>query len=780
MRLIVFILTASVSYSTYAQYDAALLTEKFNSYYSVWPKAKLHLIFNQPKYSPGDTAFFKAYFLRDDWTSVTGKQLIEVDLVNHKGQSLLHNTFSILNGITYNQLVIPDTIPSGIYKLAGRSRLTGTEVLFIKEISIVKSKSLTINIQKSLEAFVEGNHLINDIPNRVVIRSSLPNSPVSIIDEEGAVLGRAITNKNGIDTITFIPKRKNYFLKLDGYPISFPFPVGEEDGCSLFLSPPSDGKNKIDIYINSPSGSSYRNRELFVIFSSAGKVQQVLAAKQGNQGVLKFEVAKEKLPAGVNQVSVLTKRGELLASRNFYLEERSIAKANFQIAQTEFAVRDRVKLEILVSDENENPIEGEFSMSVLNSTLFEQKHQNNLLDELTCSNFKQKPSVNRSDSLWMENLDLFLITANEQLPWKDILAKENVRSRANSGVLAKSGKIYFADTNKPLKDDTQLIFYFQHSKVYLKATVENGKFRILIPDIFGKDELFYVAETFYFIKGVGHGQEILNSVIEWDDTSIPLPSSTQAIEKKEQDSYGVFIAKDRLMDKSYGFFSSDHSIRSETLSNKDFEDRMVRADLTINVQDYFSFLKMEELIKEVIPSLWHRKIDKKDVVRVNLPDFMAEQASGDPVYIIDGIATKNTSFFLSLLPVDLLTIKIVRETKKLIPFGMLGKNGFVLVQTKKGNVREPVKDSSFLFEGLTKPINFINPNHSDTTGRKPNFKSTIYWNPFIRTDKNGKATIEFYCSDDVGFLNIQVNGMAGSKPFTAEKSIMVGLGTQKK
>ena len=780
MRLIVFILTASVSFSTYAQYDAALLTEKFNSYYSVWPKARLHLIFNQPKYSPGDTAFFKAYFLRDDWTSVTGKQLIEVDLVNHKGQSQLHSTFSIINGITHNQLIIPDTIPSGIYKLAGRSRWTGTDMLFTKEIAIVRSKSLILNSQKSLEAFIEGNHLINGIPNRVVIRSSLVNSPVSIVDEEGVVLGRSITNKNGIDTITINPKRKNYFLKWDAYPITFSFPVVEEDGCSLFLSFPDEGKNMIDIYINSPLGSSYRNREIFVIFSAAGKVQQVLSVKQENQGVLKFGIAKEKLPAGANQVSVLTKKGELLASRNFYLEQRSIAKANFQITQTEFAVRDRVKLEILVSDENENPIEGEFSMSVLNSTLFDQKNQNNLLDELTYSNFKQKPAVNRSDSAWREKFDLFLITANEQLPWKDILAKENVRSRANSGVLERSGKIYFADTNKPLKDDTQLIFYFQHSKVYLKTTVENGKFRILIPDIFGKDELFYIAETFYFIKGVRHGQEILNSIIEWGDTSIPLPSSTQAIEKKEPDSYGVFIAKDRLMDKSYGFFSSDNSIRSEILSNKDFEDRMARADLTINVQDYFLFLKMEELIKEVIPSLWHRKINKKDIVRVNLSDFMAEQASGDPLYIIDGIATKNTSFFLSLLPADLLTIKIVREPKKLIPFGILGKNGFVLVQTKKGDVREPVKDSSFLFEGLTKPINFINSTHSYTSDRKPDFKSTIYWNPSIRTDKNGKATVEFYCSDDVGFLNILVNGMAGSKPFTTEKNIRVGLGTQKK
>ena len=173
----------------------------------------------------------------------------------------INSIFSITNGVAHNQLVIPNTIPSGIYKLVGRSRWTGTEILFKKEIAIVGSKSFILNTQKFLEAFIEGNHLINGIPNRVVIRSSLANSPVSIIDEDGVILGRAITNKNGIDTITVNPKRKNYFLKWDAYPITFPFPVVEEDGCSLFLSTPNEGKNMIDIYINSPPGSSLRNLE---------------------------------------------------------------------------------------------------------------------------------------------------------------------------------------------------------------------------------------------------------------------------------------------------------------------------------------------------------------------------------------------------------------------------------------------------------------------------------------------------------------------------------------
>jgi len=58
--------------------------------------------------------------------------------------------------------------------------------------------------------------------------------------------------------------------------------------------------------------------------------------------------------------------------------------------------------------------------------------------------------------------------------------------------------------------------------------------------------------------------------------------------------------------------------------------------------------------------------------------------------------------------------------------------------------------------------------------RRPDFRSTIYWSPTVKTDSNGKAKVEFYCSDDIGPLNICIDGLTkGRQLFSAEAKIEV-------
>ena len=191
-------------------------------------------------------------------------------------------------------------------------------------------------------------------------------------------------------------------------------------------------------------------------------------------------------------------------------------------------------------------------------------------------------------------------------------------------------------------------------------------------------------------------------------------------------------------------------------------------------QDYILFPTMSEFVDEAIRYLLHAKQDHKGIVRIK---FLDPMATDDPLYIIDGVATKNTAFFLSLKPADVLTVKIVKDYRKLARFGLMGKNGIVMVQTKLGDVREPLDDQSKLIEGLNRPVDFPSIDYLD--GRDPyipNFRATIHWAPSIETDANGNATVEFYCSDDVGTLSIRIDGLAtGGKPFSAVHSLEVNL-----
>ena len=156
---------------------------------------------------------------------------------------------------------------------------------------------------------------------------------------------------------------------------------------------------------------------------------------------------------------------------------------------------------------------------------------------------------------------------------------------------------------------------------------------------------------------------------------------------------------------------------------------------------------------------------------------MVGKVTGDPVYIIDGIATKNTAFFLSLKPSDLLTVKVVKDPHKLERFGLMGKNGIVIVQTRKGNAREPLDDPSKLIEGLNRSVSFKARDHSGAEdAHRPDFRSSVYWNPSVKTDSNGKASVDFFCSDDIGKLSIRIDGLTTEgKPFSAGQDLEVGV-----
>ncbi|HEY9116734.1 MAG TPA: hypothetical protein VIN11_02845, partial [Roseivirga sp.] len=109
--------------------------------------------------------------------------------------------------------------------------------------------------------------------------------------------------------------------------------------------------------------------------------------------------------------------------------------------------------------------------------------------------------------------------------------------------------------------------------------------------------------------------------------------------------------------------------------------------------------------------------------------------------------------------------------KKLSRFGEMAKNGIVIVNTKTGTVREPV-DPNLVILGLNRPIEFnvLDEDWANQSDR-PEFRSTIYWAPAIKTDSNGEVTVRFYTSDDTVPLTIRIDGFANGKPFTITKTI---------
>lgn len=110
----------------------------------------------------------------------------------------------------------------------------------------------------------------------------------------------------------------------------------------------------------------------------------------------------------------------------------------------------------------------------------------------------------------------------------------------------------------------------------------------------------------------------------------------------------------------------------------------------------------------------------------------------------------------------------------------------IIIHTKSGNgVSGRVKETNSFFRftplGYSVPAKFYAPKYdgTDDSNMSSDDRVTIYWNPKVKTDMNGKAKVEFYTTDAFTEFLVTVQGMAGSQkmgiPIYKEFTIKSGM-----
>jgi hypothetical protein len=748
-----------------AQLRLTEITGKYNAYQTTWARTKLQLVLNQEKFTPGDTIFFKAYFLKEDLTRIRGKQLVEAHLVNDQGLSSIHLKFHVHNGLGFNQLVIPDTLKAGIYYLTAYNnwiRNFDPAWFFKKKITIVKKMEVAESQDKFLRAVPEGGKLIAGVSNKLAVYAHQAGAIIQLKEGTGQEVSRVTTDNSGTASINFTPAEGiRYTAHMVDESIHTDLPAVEQDGVGLQLIGGSN--EQVTLTLTSPAGSMYHGKELYVVITSRGKVLYTSTVKHTIRDSV--QVMTSDYPDGLMKISLLDATGNVLATRDFY-HHRDEVIVRLQPDQQIYGTREKVKMEISITDVTGKPMAGEFSIRAINAGLFEPT-SNTLQEELNIrSELKLVDLPKNKNEHWKQSLDNIQIINTEALPWAAMLSGPSTAPPyAYSNVIEKKGKALDGNTNLPLPDYTQILFYLQKDQTYYQTfTMDNGRVALTLQDFYGEDEFFYLAKIRY-------GDEINNVKVIWEKDSIPLPSAPLSSELENEDRYATFIKRKQLIDQSFEVHSKPKGVSNTA---QDFHDDLMDADITVHLEDYVVFPTMHDVIKEVVSGMYSRKSKNGDIVRIDLlPPLMG---SSNPVYIIDGFATKNTEYFMSLKPSGLKTLKVVNNPQKLIPTGLLGQFGIVIVESKLGNLREPLTSDNKRINGLQLPVKFKEVNPEKMNPGAPEFRSTIYWNPSIKTDESGKALVEFMVSDDVGAINVMIDGITnGLQPFSSIAELKVEI-----
>jgi hypothetical protein len=471
----------------------------------------------------------------------------------------------------------------------------------------------------------------------------------------------------------------------------------------------------------------------------------------------------QRLPPGIAQITLLDDQRNVIVERLIYNPSVQTILTSLDIAKRRFKTRERIDLRLKTSD-GSVPVKAKISLTSFNASLtpIDTLSRSSLQTDLFLLGDTGFESFLFSDKDTPSTIDNKLVLAKWfRFDWKNLSKRSD--KTYYSQFMRFRGKAFDLETNKPLPDSTKITF-FMHKNVntYQAHTNAEGEFILsMLFEFYNKDEVYYRAEQ--------NGKLLPNARVSISETRVINQETTNR--EKGTSDYDLLFDRRKTISESYAYHTSANRsfVPQDTLSL--IEEEIFGPDITIKMQDYHLFPNMIETLREVIPFSQHRKIRGKDVIRIFNSDT-DNYREDEPVYVIDGVLTDDTDYFLSLNPADIAAIKVVHTNDKLRTFGAIGNGGMFIVDTKipgnSKNVHRSVR--TLTLNGLNAPFRRGVVSHQvNPDSRIPDLRTNLIWLPMIETNANGEAAISFYTSDVPGKYRIEGEGISSEgKVFSFE------------
>lgn len=776
-HLLPFIIIILVASSALAPADFLQdLQRSYEQYRVRYQPVRISMAFNQPLYAPGDTAFFAIWYTQEDLTPVKGNQLINVDLIAGNGSTVQRARFKVKEGKGNNQLAISKRLPPGEYRLLAYTdwmKNAGDSWFYQKKLRIVTKKKLATSFPEQPGFYPEGGQMVEGYNNRIALVGP-PAVEYVVRETSGGEVARVTTDSTGFAIFMLSAKSgQSYSAEAGGK--TFALPANTNTGVGVRLEVTS----QCDLVITIPRESGLSKKDLFAVVLNRGAMV-VRQRIKGNDEETRLNVPYPNRGESFHQLFVFTADGQVVAERVFIPNPVSTLQVKLQVP-AEVKQRDKISSSWELVDASGNPVEATASVTVVNDGLFPGS---SLLRNLTWTDLPAlSERAERFGTAVESNVNDFLITQKwQRINWENVLKEKSPAGNYAFQSEAKlKGMVISPTKGTPPPDSTVIISYLHGNNVGFEAYTRNGQFEVpFVFDFWGDDKVFCTLQS--------RGRNVdrsYNITIPKDTISITARWETTELNKPSV--YGDYALSKELVTKSYAFFGTNQqqvSLRDKS-PNAPIEEEFNGADQSVNVADYVVFPKMEDLLREIVPFAGYRKRGTEESVRISYRwEGQTRTYRDDPLYVIDGILTKNTTYFCALKPEDIVTIKVINNPNKLAQLSRLGENGVIFVETRKRDrTSRELEPTLFPVIGLSKQaLPFVVQYNENSLGRRlPDLRSTLLWNPMERNDINGRASDVFFASDDVGTVRVLVRGITtDGRPFYTEATVKVAFNASPK
>lgn len=749
---------------------------KLTEFYTSTLAVNLHLLFNQPAYAPGDTAYFRAAFLTaTEYSPLVGSQIITVNVIDNSGTVQLSQEFRMNNGWSGNQLYIPLDFEPGYYQLIAFNDWMlnfNSKFVFETDFTILgPDKSNIRKFEKTLGVFPEGGNLVAGLRSKIVVTATRFTA-VRVTNGRGVTQNEFSTDENGIGYFYLKPENgETYTVATVDDKVTM---RSEDEGIVLSLTPALTLQAPHRLILQS-TGKTLQKKDLVLVLAHGDKIFYSAVFRFDEKEFVAVNINPRDLPEGVCFLSVNTTEGETLASRLLNNHTRDSVQAVLSLSKKEFNTREGITVDLSVTDINQKPLLARISTSVFRADLFSDPFRFTSLSEqlMLRSNSCCDHRMN-SSQLSTATVDNYLITKKwPWYTWKEVFSQPVKAKYDLRDYQSLYGRLVNKDSGEPLKVSAGITFYFSGTgEIHRTVSDNKGEFGAhFLFDFYDREIVYYLVDQDF--------KKLENVRIELTPRSVNHTNHKVFISDVELSEYGAYSKRRHEFIQAYKFFNDQqNSSAKEALNpNRVMEKIVGGADVDIKLDDYTLFPSMKETLTEVVPFLRNTKIKGKEAVYLFRPEIPI-QSEVPPMFMIDGVITDNYEYFLSLNPADVYTIKLIQATEKLNKLSGLGLTGLVLVETKiQNNYKNLLANNNYIaVKGLSKALDFQERLSSwqRNNDRSPRLKPTLFWKPVELLDANGRASFRFNASDDTGRYRIRVEGLTVEGiPFLVEQYFSV-------
>lgn len=679
------------------------IRQRFQSYCESVPREEIFVHTDREEYIAGEDLWFNIYLIdRQSFNTSLNSKIAYFELLNPENRPVVQKRIRIDKGFGPGQIVLPDSLGNGTYLIR-----------------------------------VYTNWMKNFLPYNCFMKDIKIYNAFNI----KTFKGRA----NTMDVL-----RGETEVSADT----------SDTNPELTLKVNNSKPDILEIFVNADENFRSVNSNLFYLFIQTHGIINHISSEKITGENSKISIPKTSLTSGINQITIFDSKGKPICERFIYTPSGNQKQILSLHSIDSCKTRSKISLEFDIDNKlSKTPNPTNLSISIA-------------------------PQINISGGI---ELNDYLVFGTEfgLFPLRTIKSQKiNEIPPEEMDILLSKVKSNWINWKTILSDDL-LSFKYQVEKEdhFLLGQLLTRDQQLANPGEYllmstpGKDAIFQYAITNYeanFNFSINIDEEVKDLIIQPDDT---IKKNKIYIESSFPDQYlSSEISVDSISKQVPSYISKwsvnyQISLIYESSSVGALLNPVIpppkpkrfygKPDVEIIMKDYIKLPEMEEVFFELIPHVTLK--NNNSVYEISFVDLFGNKIyEVAPVLLIDGVIIKDPSIIAKLDPELVEKIDVKREIYNI---GDCKFYGIVNIITKAGDYSSvTLPDYSIrLLYRVTDPVReFVSPDYSSTEmrgNRNPDFRNTLYWNPSIKPDKEGKARIEFWTSDLTSDYEINIHGI---------------------